>query len=472
MVMLKAIRKRTRMILWGTIILVIPTFILAGALVGVRGRRLNLVASVNGKGITKEIYYKELQGLYREMQERMGDAFNEKIAKILNLEEAALNNLIGRELLLQEAKREKIRVSDEELREEIKNYPAFQKEGKFDKEAYFTLLDWLGYTPQKFEEEVRKDISITKLKNMILEGIEISEKEIKDEYLKRNEEIKIEYLLIKPAKEIKIEEKEIKKYYQENKENYRIPEKIKVRHILIKFEGPEERKEAREKIKKIRERLKRGEDFEKLAKEFSQCPSKEKGGDLGFFKKGDMVPEFERAALRLKEGQISRPVRSRFGYHIIKLEERKESYIPPLDEVKEKIKRILKEKKEWKIAKKRAQEITKEIEKEKLEVLAKRFSLEVKETSLFKRGESNLPRQIEEEAFGLKVDEIKGPLRGRNGYYIIRLIKREGMDKERFSQEKEAFTKDFIQKKRAMVYNQWYQDLYQKAKIKIYPVGD
>jgi len=469
MVMLKAIRKRTRMILWGTIILVIPTFILAGALVGVRGRRLNLVASVNGKGITREIYYREVQRLYRKMQERMGDAFNEKIAKILNLEEAALNNLIGRELLLQEAKKEKIRVSDEELREEIKNYPAFQKEGKFDKEAYFTLLDWLGYTPQKFEEEVRKDISITKLKNMILEEIEIGEKEIKDEYLKRNEEIKIEYLLIKPAKEIKIEEKEIKKYYQENKENYRIPEKIKVRHILIKVEGPE-RKESRKRIKEVRERLKRGEDFESLAKEFSHCPSKEKGGDLGLIKKGDMIPEFERVAFGLKEGQISRPVKSRFGYHIIKLEERKESYIPPLDEIKEKIKRTLNEEKGWKIAKERAQEITKGIEKEDLGVLAKRLSAEIKGTGLFKRGESNLPQEIEEEAFGLKESEVKGPLRGGDGYYIIRLIKRKGMDKKRFGEEKEAFTKDFIQKTKALVYSQWYQDLYQKAKIKIYPV--
>lgn len=466
MVMLKAMRRRARRILWITIILIIPAFIWWGT-GGLRERGINLVASVNGKGITREIYYREVQRLYRKMQERMGDAFNEKIAKILNLEEAALNNLIGRELLLQEAKRKKIRVSDEELREEIKNYPAFQKEGKFDKEAYFALLNWLGYTPQKFEEEVRKDISTTKLKNMILEGIEISEKEIKDEYLKRNEEIKIEHLLIKPAKEIKIEEKEIEKYYQENKENYRIPEKIKVRHILIKVEEPE-RKEAHGRIKEVGERLKRGEDFEKLAKEFSQCPSKEKGGDLGFFKKGDMVEEFERVAFGLKEGQISRPVRSRFGYHIIKLEERKESYIPPLDEVKEKIKRILKEEKGWKIAKERAQEITKEIEKEDLGVLAKRLSVEIKGTGLFKRGESNLPQEIEEAAFGLKVGEVKGPIRGKDGYYIIRLIKRKEMNEERFSQEREAFTEDFIQKKKALVYNQWYQDLYQKAKIKIY----
>jgi peptidyl-prolyl cis-trans isomerase D len=466
MVMLKAMRKKTRMIVWGTIILVIPTFILAGALVGLKERRLNLVASVNGKRITREAYYKQVEKLYREMRERMGDKFNEEIAKILNLEEAALNSLIERELLLQEAKRKKIRMSDQELREEIRSYPAFQKKGKFDKETYFALLNWLGYTPQKFEEEMSKEISITKLKNLILDGIEISENEIRDEYLKRNEEIEIEYLLIAPAKEVRIDQKEIEKYYQENKESYRVPEKTRVRHILIKVRG------ARERIKEVKKRLKEGEDFEKLAKEFSQCPSKEKGGDLGFFKKGDMVPEFEKVAFRLKEGEISRPVRSRFGYHLIKLEEREESYIPPLDEVKEKIKRTLKEEKGWRITKERVQEVTKEIEKEDLRVLAKRLSVEIKETGLFKRGESNLPQEMEEAAFGLKVGEVRGPLRGRNGYYIIKLIGRKGMNEEKFVKEKGAFTKDFIQRKKALVYNQWYQDLYQKAKIKIYPVGD
>lgn len=463
MVMLKAMRRRARRILWVTLILIIPAFILWGT-GEFRRRGINLVASVNGKGITREVYYKELQRLYREMRERMGDNFNEEMAKVLNLERAALNGLIERELLFQEARREKIRVSDQELREEIKSYPAFQKEGKFDKETYFALLDWLGYTPQKFEEEMRQDISITKLRNMVLEGVGISEEEIRDEYLKKNEEIELEYLLLKLAEEAKIEGKEIEEYYEKQKEDYRIPEKIRVRHILIK----EEREGASEKIKEIKRRLKEGEDFEKLAKEFSQCPSKEKGGDLGFFKKGDMVPEFERAAFGLKTGQISRPVRSRFGYHIIKLEERKETYIPPLDEVREKIKKVLEEEKEWKITKERAQEIIKEIEKEDFEILAKRFSLEVKGTGLFKRGESDLSREIEEEAFRLKVGEVKGPLRGGDGYYIIKVIKRKGMDEEKFAKEKEAFTEDFIQKKKVMTYNQWHQELYRKAKIKIY----
>ncbi|MCK4648366.1 peptidylprolyl isomerase, partial [bacterium] len=243
-----------------------------------------------------------------------------------------------------------------------------------------------------------------------------------------------------------------------------IPEKIRVRHILVKGEG------ASEKIKEVGERLKGGEDFEKLAKEFSQCPSKEKGGDLGFFKKGDMVEAFGRVAFRLKESQISRPVKSRFGHHIIKLEERRESHIPPLEEVRERIKRTLKENRKWEMAREKAQEIAKEIEREDLGILAKRFSLEVEGTGLFKRGESNLPREIEEEAFGLKVGEVAGPVRGKDGYYLIRLIKQKGMDEERFSQERKAFAEDFIQKKKALVYNQWYQDLYQKTKIKIYPV--
>lgn len=467
MVMLKAMRRRARRILWITIILIIPAFILWGT-GEFRRRGINLVASVNGKGITREAYYKELQRLYREMRERMGDKFDERMAKILNLEEMAVENLIRRELLLQEAKREKIRISDEELREKLKSFPAFQRKGRFDKEVYFNVLEYLGYAPEKFEEEVKKDLTIAKLEENVLEKVKISEKEIRDEYLKENEEIEMEYLLIKPAKGIKIKEKEIERYYQENKEDYRVPEKIKMRHILIK----EERKEALEKIKGIKRRLKKGEDFGKLAKEFSQCPSKEKGGDLGFIKKGDMIPEFEKVAFRLKVGQLSHPVITRFGYHLIKLEKRKESYIPPLDEVKKKIKGGLEEEKGWQMAKEKAQEIRKEIEKEELGALAKRFSLEVKGTGLFKRGRSNLSRKIEEEACGLKEGEVKGPLRERDGYYIIKLIKRKGRDAERFAEEKETFTKDFTQKKRALAYNQWYQELYQKAKIKIYPVGD
>lgn len=467
MVMLKAMRRRARRILWIIIIPLSIVFILYFSGVE-RIKRGNIAASVNGKEITGKAYHQELQRLYREMRERMGDEFNEEIVKILNLEGTAVNNLIRRELLLQEVKRERIRVSNQELREEIKSYPAFQKGGKFDKETYFTLLDWLGYTPQKFEEEMRKDISITKLRNTVLDGVKISEEEIRDEYLKENEEIEIEYLLVKPAEAVKIEEGEVAEYYREHREDYRIPEKIRARHILIK----EEREKAREKIKEIKKKLKAGEDFAKLAKEVSQCPSKEKGGELGFFKKGDMVEEFEKIAFGLKKGQISHPVRSRFGYHIIKLEEREESSLPSLDEVRERIKKSLKEEKGWRIAKEKAQEIGKEKEKEDLGVLAKRFSLEVKRINLFKRGESNLPRGIEEGAFGLKVGEIKDPLKGKGGYYIIRLLKRKGIDEERFTEEKEAFTEDFIQKQKAMVYNQWYRDLYQKAKIKIYPVGD
>ncbi len=462
MVMLKIMRRRARRILWITIILIIPAFIWWGT-GGLREREIGLVASVNGKGITREVYYKEVERLYRGMRERMGDAFDERMAKILNLEEAAVNDLVKRELLLQEAKREKIRVSDEELREKLKSFPAFQREGRFDKEVYFNVLEYLRITPKELEEGIREDLAMVKLENRILAGVKVSEEEIRNEYLKENEEIEIEYLLIKPEKDIRPEEEEIEEYYQKQKEDYRIPEKIRVRHILIKG------KEARERIKEVSKRLKRGEGFEKLAKELSQCPSKEKGGDLGFFKRGDMVEEFERVAFGLKEDQISRPVRSRFGYHIIKLEEKRESHIPPLEEVRERIKRTLKEEKRWETARENAQEIAKGIEREDLEVLAKRSSLEVRGTGLFKRGGSNLPREIEEEAFGRKVGEVKGPLRGRDGYYIVKLVKRKEIDEERFGQEKEAFSRDFIQKKRAMVYNQWYQDLYQKAKIKIYP---
>jgi peptidyl-prolyl cis-trans isomerase D len=429
---------------------------------GLRKRSLNLVASVNGKGITKETYYKEMQRFYQVLRNSLGKNFNDEAIKGLNLEQMVLNTLIEREILFQEAKRQKIRITDQELQKKIKSLADFQKEGKFDMETYRALLDWSGYTPQKFEKELLRDMSINKLKDAILEGIKLSEEEIRDEYRQKNEEVEIGYCLITPDNNLEIQDKEIEEYYQEHKEDYRIPEKIKVRHILINPEG------ARKTIKEINTRLKREESFPELAKEFSQCPSKENGGDLGFIKRGDMVEEFEKAAFKLKEEQVSRAVKSRFGYHLIKVELRKEGYLPPLDDLRERIRKELQVQKGWEVAEEKAQEIAQEASKDNLVNVARKSSLEVKRSGLCKRGESNLPRQIESEAFDLKTGEVKGPLKDRDGYYIIEVLRQEEIDEEKFLQEKEAFTKALLETKKAIKYREWSQKLYQKAKIKTY----
>nr|WP_264357635.1 peptidylprolyl isomerase [Halothermothrix orenii] len=132
--------------------------------------------------------------------------------------------------------------------------------------------------------------------------------------------------------DVSVEESAVREYYDNNKENFKHGTQIKARHILVETE-----KEARE----ILNELENGADFGEMAKEYSTGPSSKNGGDLGYFGKGRMVPEFEEAAFALKVGQISDPVKTQYGYHIIKVEDKVEEGITPFDEVKDKIKNNL-----------------------------------------------------------------------------------------------------------------------------------
>ncbi len=139
-----------------------------------------------------------------------------------------------------------------------------------------------------------------------------------------------------------VSEKEIKRYYEEHKDRYAEPEAIRARHILIEVPqgaSPEEKAKALKKVQEIREKALKGEDFAQLAKKYSDDPgTRDKGGDLGFFSRGQMVKEFEEAAFSLKPGEISQPVETAFGYHLIKVEEKRPARQKKLGEVKAQIK--------------------------------------------------------------------------------------------------------------------------------------
>ena len=158
--------------------------------------------------------------------------------------------------------------------------------------------------------------------------------EFKAELEKIKREMMSHFALQKALDEIKISDEEIKKYYDEHKAEFVVPESIRASHILVASE---------DKAKEIVKEIKDGKiTFEAAAVEYSSCPSKEASGDLGFFGKGQMVPEFENAAFALKkDGDMSDPVQSQFGWHIIRLTERKDSTQKPLDEVKEQIRQII-----------------------------------------------------------------------------------------------------------------------------------
>lgn len=137
-----------------------------------------------------------------------------------------------------------------------------------------------------------------------------------------------QYAMNKLILDINSTEEEITEFYNEHREHFQTPEKVKASHILVKEE---------EEAKEISNEIKEGLSFEEAAAKYSICPSKEKGGDLGEFGRGQMVPEFEEVAFIIEEGKVSQPVKTEFGYHLIKVIDKKEAGISPLEEVKDQI---------------------------------------------------------------------------------------------------------------------------------------
>jgi peptidyl-prolyl cis-trans isomerase C len=169
-----------------------------------------------------------------------------------------------------------------------------------------------------------------------------------------NNFLAFQYLQKEVISKIKVTEKEAKAYYDKNPDLFKSPEQVKARHILIqvpKEASEEDKKKLKEKADEVLKKVKAGEDFAKLAAENSDDPgTKSKGGDLGFFSKGSMVPAFEQAAFSLKPGEVSELVETEFGFHVIKVEEKKEAIAEPFEAIKAKVtQQALREKQEAKV---------------------------------------------------------------------------------------------------------------------------
>lgn len=213
------------------------------------------------------------------------------------------------------------------------------------------------YPPQKqkfLQENPQQKITLIK---RMLEVMVISDIARKQDFTERlevkeqlrfmtNDFISREYLTKVVMEDVNVTDDDIRHHYDINKEKFSLPEQVSARHILIRVssDAPEaEKKAAKDKAEEILHKLKEGEDFAKLAEEFSDDPgSKTKGGDLGFFSKGKMVKAFEDAAFSMKPGEMSGIVETNFGYHIIKVEDYKEGRTRPIKEVKEQIREQLK----------------------------------------------------------------------------------------------------------------------------------
>ena len=314
-------------------------------------------AVVAGSTITASEFrtrYLQVVETYRKLYNL--DQQDPKVIQQLRLGDTALNGLIAEYAAVYGAEQLGLHVTDAETADFIKRQPVFCENERFiGKDRYERILQANNLTIPQFEEGIQRRIARDKLEYILTDGIFSSPDEIEQEFRNRNQEVRVQYVAIDPAKiaPAEIEEAKLQEYYKDNQEKYRIGEKrtvryvsvrvdpqsveiseeqlqarlaevtdtkqVRVSHILISAEDDEEDAPARKKAEELLKQVRGGANFAELAAEHSNdIGSAQRGGDLGFFGKGKMVPEFEEVAFTLKPGQISDLVRTPFGYHILK----------------------------------------------------------------------------------------------------------------------------------------------------------
>jgi peptidyl-prolyl cis-trans isomerase D len=435
------------------------------------------VAWVDGNKILADDVQHQAELMRRSFQNMYGPQAAE-LLKHINVQDQALEQIINERVGLREARLLGLTVSNEDLRQSIAAERAFQVGGQFDMQTYEAVLAQNDMTPAQFEELTRTELTMKLLRDMVSQAVVLSDAQARQAYDQRNERVAVAYIQVPSTDfvtEIHPTQQQIDAFYKDNGEMFREPERIKVdyimydpiklgdkvnptdkeiadfynsnlktlftypervraRHILIAV-GPDAaektRAAARAKAGQILDQLKKGADFTKLAEEDSDDPgTRDRGGDLGFFERGQMIKPFEDAAFSLKPGQLSGIVATRFGYHIIKVEDVKPAHTDTLVQARPRIVTLIKERTGAKAAvdAQRA-DLAAALNGAKLKDLAAEHGLQVVSTPMFAAGDPipGLDRNPEftSTAFKLGKGEV-APVNGKDsGLFLVQLIARD-----------------------------------------------
>jgi peptidyl-prolyl cis-trans isomerase D len=434
------------------------------------------VASVNGEIITGMEYRKAYRELREALFRQYRDVWSDNLVEMFDLKNRALESLIMEKLISIEARKLGLDATEGEIQQAVMRYPAFQTDGRFDIGRYRALLAQNRMEPEDFEAGIARELLGSKLRQFVLGFVPATEAEARDYFKYRNEKIRISYVKFDPdqyIESVEPSESEMESYFQGHKEDYRIPEKIRLtyisidpgdfasevhlsertienyyeyhldafvepeevraRHILFKVPSSAEDKEVepiRKKAESVLKQARDGADFSALAVEHSEGPTGSKGGDLGYFTRGDMEKAFEDAAFSLEKGEISDIVRTRFGFHIIKIEDTKPRREKTLSEVREEIEADLRLIEATELAREKGLSLIDQMPYEvDLAEYASHHGLPSNETSLFAKDEP-IPgiagsEKLRESLFSLPAGEVSDLMEVEGKYYLFQIKERE-----------------------------------------------
>lgn len=452
-------------------------------------------AKVNGTVISYDQFYNVYESELEKARIRFGGSLPPDLVEKVNLKKHVITGLVHQLLLLQEASRLGMFVTDEDLVRDIKSNPQFQRDGVFDPGIYRSYLQAIKLTPAMYEQTRKQELLEEQLVRLLTDSVKTDPEEIRRWWHFQNDKVVLSVLRVKakPAEGQEVDPKALEAYFRKNERKYEIPqslnlkyvvfswsdlqkgmdvseedvreyfvmhpkefltpEKTRVRHILLRIpEGSDEKalSEIRQKANDLLARIKSGEDFETVAKAESQdAATSEKGGDLGFITKGSMAPEFEEAADRLAVGGVSEPVRTRQGYHIIRVEERQPEVSLTLESAREDIRGKLLETKARKKVPSVAEDFYEQVYRtDDLEGQAKKFGFSVREQNYVSKMGALEPigadQDVIEEAFRLKMGETSKMIKSGDYYVITSLVEKNKERMPSLDEVKAQVTKDFL----------------------------
>jgi peptidyl-prolyl cis-trans isomerase D len=454
------------------IVFYIPSFLSDPTAVGVGALPGEVIAEVEGKNVTAGQFLQRYNSQIQAYRTAYGSQMNDQLLRQLGIDQQILQQMIDEQAALAEAERLGLNVSDEELAQTIFSIPGLQENGRFIGEQRYELLLRSQLPPQTksmFEENLRRSLMIDKLRAALTGWMSLADTEVDKEFTERNQKVKLQVVALGADRfrdQVSVTDADVAAYYEMHKADYRAgeqrkvkmlvldreqaqaktivpaadvqrsyndniaqyqtPEQIRASHILLNTAGKDEatiRKQAEDLLKQARA----GADFAQLATKFSEDEgSKVNGGDLDYFSRGRMVPEFEMAAFALEPGQISDIVKTQYGFHIIKVVDKKAAVTRAFDEVRAQIETQLKAQRTDQQLTAGATELASRIDDPSdLDTVAREQGLLVTESEFFGREDPvpglGVAPQVALAAFALEDNGVSAPIGSPRGPVFLAL---------------------------------------------------
>ncbi len=425
----------------------------------------NVLASVDGANITTQDLRQSIDSQLGNVPAAYRSQFVPRIAQ------GALDQMVLQRAMIRQAQKLGLEITAQEMLQALQGIPGFYENGKFiGMDAYQDRLQAQGLTVGKFEAQLRQELLFDKVRSVITDGVVVTPAEVHEEFVKRNAKAKIEYVVFDPSQflksvevtpaaldaffkknperykapaerrvryvlvdpdrvrsEVKIDEAALRQYYGRHLSDYRVPDRVKVAHILFKTTGknPAEVSTIEKTAQDVLAQVKSGADFAALAKQHSEDTSAQSGGEIGWIVRKQTVQEFEDAAFSMKPGEV-RLVKTIYGVHIIKVEDKQNAHLQSFDEVKDAIRGELEKQKLAAAAESLADRFEREVKAKKdFQAAAREIGLDVRETPLFKYNQSvpdfGNSEAFQSLAFQLPQGDVGQPISVPKGLAVIQV---------------------------------------------------